>query len=88
MTAALASGSAPLPSLPQPRPSALPLLLGRGPSPFEASRQPSSGRPKAANLRPNPLTGTNVSAWPINTERLEVVIESQPEALGEKEGLG
>jgi len=30
---------------------------------------------------------TNVSAWPINTERLEVVIESQPEALGEKEGL-
>jgi hypothetical protein len=30
---------------------------------------------------------TNVSAWPINTERLEIVLESQPEALGEREGL-
>ena len=41
--AALASGSAPLPSLPQPWASALPLLLG---SPFEATRQPYSGLPR------------------------------------------
>jgi len=30
---------------------------------------------------------TNVSAWPINTERLEIVLESQPEALSQTEGL-
>ena len=58
MTAALASGSAPLPSLPQPWARALPLLLGSGPSPFEAIRQPSSGRTKAEDLRPKPLTGS------------------------------
>ena len=57
MTAALGSGSAPRPPLPQPWASALPLLLGSGPSPFEATRQPSSGRPKAEDLRPKPLTG-------------------------------
>ena len=32
-------------------------MLGSGPSPFEATRQRSSGPPKAADLRPNPLTG-------------------------------
>ena len=56
--AALASGSTTRPPLPQPRARALPLLLGSGPSPFEATRQPSSGPAKAADLRPNPLTGT------------------------------
>ena len=59
MTAALGSGSAPLPSLPQPWASALPLLLGSGPSRFEAMNRPSSGPPKAADLRPDPLTGTD-----------------------------
>ena len=60
--AALGSGSTTRPPLPQPRARALPLLLGSGPSRFEATRQPSSGPPKAADLRPNPrpnpLTGT------------------------------
>ena len=57
MTAALGSGSTTRPPPPQPRARALPLLLGSGPSRFEATRQPSSGPPKAADLRPNPLTG-------------------------------
>ena len=53
MTAALGSGSAPLPSLPQPRPRAPSLMLGSGPSPFEATRKPSSAPPKAPqDLRP------------------------------------
>ena len=47
--AALASGSATQPPPPQPRARALPLLLCRGPSPFEATRQPTSGPPKAAS---------------------------------------
>ena len=51
------SGSTTRLPLPQPWARALPLLLGSGPSPFEATRQPSSGRPKAADLRPKPLTG-------------------------------
>ena len=58
MTAALGSGSAPRPLVPQPWARALPLLLGSGPIPFEATRQPSSGRPKSEDLRPKPLTGT------------------------------
>ena len=62
MTAALGSGSAPMPLLPQPWARALPLLLGSGPSRFEATRQPSSGPPKAADLRPNPLTGNHITA--------------------------
>ena len=33
----------------------LPLFLGSGPSPFEATRQPSKGPPEAADLRPNLL---------------------------------
>ena len=57
--AALASGSTTRPPLPQPSASALPLLLGSGLIPFEATRQPSRGRPKAENLRPNPLAGTH-----------------------------
>ena len=57
MTAALGSGSTPRPSLPQPCPRAPRLILGSAPSRFEATSQPSSGRPKAADLRPNPLTG-------------------------------
>ena len=56
--AALASGSATRPPLPQPWASAPPLLLGGGPCSFEATRQPSSGPSKAVDLRPNPLTGT------------------------------
>ena len=55
--AALASGSTTRPPLSQPRARALPLLLGSGPCPFEAARQSSKGRPEAADLRPNPLTG-------------------------------
>ena len=55
--AALGSGSTARPPLPQPWARALPLVLGSGPSPFEATRQPSSGPPKAEDLRPNPLTG-------------------------------
>ena len=55
--AALASGSTPRPPLPQPRASALPLLLDSGPSPFEATRQPSSGPRKADDLRSDPRTG-------------------------------
>ena len=57
MTAALGSGCAPLPSLPQPRRRAPRLVLGSAPSRFEATRQPSSRPPKAADLRPNPRTG-------------------------------
>ena len=60
MSTALASGSAPLPSLPQPRSRAPRLILGSAPSRFEASRQPSSGPTKAAYLRPNPLAGPPV----------------------------
>ena len=56
--AAFASGSAPRPPLPQPWARALALLLGRGPSPFEATRQPSKGRPEAEDLRPNTRAGT------------------------------
>ena len=56
MTAALARGSTTRPPLPQPWASALPLLLGSGSSPFEATRQPSRGRPETEDLRPNPLT--------------------------------
>ena len=56
--AALARGSTPRPAVSQPWASALPLLLGSGPNPFEASRQPSSGRPKAEHMHRNPLTGT------------------------------
>ena len=67
MTAALASGSAPLPSLPQPRPRAAHFILGSGPSRFGATSQPSSGRPTAEDLRTNPLTGTDESdIWQIN----------------------
>ena len=58
MTAALGSGSTTRPPLPQPRPRVLHLILGGGPSPFEATSQPSSGPAEAADLRPNPLTGT------------------------------
>ena len=57
MAAALASGSTTRPLLSQPWASALPLLLGRGPNPFEATHQPSSGRAEAEELRSNPLTG-------------------------------
>ena len=40
--------------LPQPRArAARPLLLGSGPSPFEASRQPSKGRPESEDPRPD-----------------------------------
>ena len=56
MTAALGSGSARRPLLPQSWARALPLLLGSGPSPFEATRQPSKGRPETEDLRPNPPT--------------------------------
>ena len=55
--AAFASGSAPRPSLPQPWARARPLILGSGPTPFEATRWPSSGRPETEDLRPNPLAG-------------------------------
>ena len=58
MTAALASGSTTRPPLSQPWARVLPLFLGSGPSPFEATRQPSKGRPETEDLRPNPLTGT------------------------------
>ena len=57
MTAALGSGSTTRPPLPQQRPRAPRLILGSAGSRFEATRQPSSGPPKAADLRPNPLTG-------------------------------
>ena len=56
--AARGSSSAPLPFLAQPRARAPPLLLGSGRSPFEATRQPSSGRPGTEDLRPNPLAVT------------------------------
>ena len=57
--AALGSGRAPLPFLPQPRPRAAQFILGSGPSRFEAIHQPSNDRPKAEDLRRNPLTGMN-----------------------------
>ena len=50
--AALGSGSAPLPSLPQPRPRAAHFILGSGPSRFEATSRPSDGPPKAATRAP------------------------------------
>ena len=62
MAAALASGSAPRPSLPQPWAWVLPLVLGSASSRFEATHQPSSGRPETEDLRPNPLTGTATAA--------------------------
>ena len=37
------------------------MFLGSGPSPFEATRQPSSGPPKAEDLRANPLTDKHES---------------------------
>ena len=41
-----------------------PLVLGSAASPFEATHQPSSGPPKAEDLRPNPLTGIRrLSRW-------------------------
>ena len=52
--AAPASGSTTATPVPQPRARALYLLLGSVPSPFEATRQPSSGPAEAADLRPNP----------------------------------
>ena len=60
MTAALASGSTTRPPLPQLRARALPLVLRSAASPFEATHQPSSGPPKAEDLRPDPLTGKMV----------------------------
>ena len=59
--AALASGSTTRPPLSQPWARVLPLFLGSGPSPFEATRQPSKGRPETEDLRSNPLTGTSGS---------------------------
>ena len=56
--AALGSGSAPLPSLPQPWARVLPLVLGSAASPFEATRQPSKGRPETEDVPPNLPTGT------------------------------
>ena len=38
------------------------LILGSGPSRFEASRQASKGSPKIEDLRPNPLTGMGRAA--------------------------
>jgi hypothetical protein len=55
--AALASGSTTWPPLSQPWARALPLFLGSGPSPVAASHQSPSAPPKAADRRPNPLTG-------------------------------
>ena len=52
--AALGSGSAPLPSLPQPRAWTPLFLLGSGPSPFEATGLPSKGGLEAEDLRPDP----------------------------------
>ena len=57
MTAALGSGSEPVPSLPQPRPRAgrVPLDPGHSaPSPFEATRQPASGAPGLRICTPQP----------------------------------
>jgi hypothetical protein len=62
MTAALGSGSALPPSLPQPRPRAPRVILSSSPSRFEATSQPSNGPPTATGLRPNPLTGTSTTA--------------------------
>ena len=56
--ATLASGSATRPLLSQPWARALPLLLGSGRSPFEASRKLCKGRFEAEDLRPNPRAGT------------------------------
>ena len=52
MMAALGSGSAPPPSLPQPRPRATRWILGSAPTRFEATSQPSSGPPKATSRHP------------------------------------
>ena len=56
--ASLARSSTTRPLLPQPWASTLALLLRSGPSPFEATRQPSKGRPETEDVPPNPLTGT------------------------------
>ena len=50
------------PPPPQPRARALALLLRRGPSPFEATRQPSKGRPETENV---PLTRSQVALQSI-----------------------
>ena len=52
MTAALGSGSAPRPSLPQPRPRAPRSILGSARSRFEATEQPFQWPSKAADPRP------------------------------------
>ena len=82
MTGALGSGSTTRPPLSQPWARALPLLLGSGPSPFEATRQPSKGRPEAEDLRPNPLSGTAASctAWPSRRPRPSTRARPRPEA--------
>jgi hypothetical protein len=51
--------------MPQPGARAPPLLQGSGPSPFDATHQPSSGPTKAEDLRPNPRAGT----WAAAQER-------------------
>ncbi len=51
--AALASGSTTRPPLPQPWARVLPLLLGSGPSRFEATRQPSSGSYQGCGSAPH-----------------------------------
>jgi len=49
-----------------------PLLLGSGPSQFEATRQPSKGRPETEDLRPDPLTG-----MPEGTEKTELLSDAE-----------
>ena len=66
---ALASGSSTRPFLSQPLASTLPLLLGSGRSPFEATSQSPNGRHETEDLRPNPLTGT-ARGQPLATSRL------------------
>ena len=48
-----------------------PLLLGSGPSQFEATRQPSKGRPETEDLRPDPLPG-----MPEGTEKGELLSDA------------
>ena len=66
---ALASGSTTRPPLPRPWARALPLLLGSGPSPFEATRQPSEGRPLMLRVCAPTRLQVHCAARPAEVER-------------------
>ena len=66
------------------------MILGSAASRFEATRQPSSGPSKAADLRPDPLTGTATCSdqWVRMLGTYDDVDQEMEEELQEELGLG